>query len=29
MQPQHADRIMICVEEMMETEWKRHFEVIR
>lgn len=28
MQPHHADRIMNCVREMMETEWKRHFEVV-
>ena len=28
MQPQHADRIMNCVSKMMETEWKRHFEVV-
>lgn len=28
MQPHHADRIMNCVSKMMETEWKRHFEVV-
>lgn len=28
MQPHHADRIMSCVSKMMETEWKRHFEVV-
>ena len=28
MQPQHADRIMICVEEMMESAWRQHFDVV-
>ena len=28
MQPHHADRTMNCVREMMEREWKRHFEVV-
>ena len=28
MQPQHEDRIMDCVREMIESEWKKHFETV-
>ena len=28
MQPQHADRLRSCVEEMMASAWKKHFDVV-
>ena len=28
MQPQHADRLRSCVEEMMESAWRKHFDVV-
>lgn len=28
MQPQHAGRLRNCVEEMMESAWRQHFDLV-